>query len=92
MTAKIKNKFKNMVTSLREVEKALGSVNYSLSEKVKKSLKFGRSLSIVKDIKKVEKFTVENVRSIRPGYGMEPKYYNEVLGKKVNSDFEEGTP
>ncbi|MBL7085872.1 MAG: pseudaminic acid synthase [Candidatus Cloacimonetes bacterium] len=86
------NEFKNMVKSIREVENALGTVNYSLSEKVKKNLKFGRSLFVVKDIKKGEKFTKENLRSIRPGYGLEPKYFKDVLGKHASCDVYRGIP
>jgi len=84
--------FKNMVKSIREVEKALGSVTYELTEKQKKSRAFSRSLFVVKDIKKGEVFTEENVRSIRPGYGLEPKYLKEVLGKRANKKLKKGTP
>jgi len=62
------DKFKAMVKSIREVEKALGEVSYELTEKIKKSREFSRSLFVVKDMKKGEIFTKENVRSIRPGY------------------------
>ena len=84
--------FKTMVDAVRDVEKALGTVDYSLSEKAKKSRVFSRSLYVIKDIKKGELFTEENVRSIRPGYGLHPKYYNEILGKKAYKDIERGTP
>lgn len=84
--------FKQMVKSVREVEKALGKVTYDLTEKQKKSRVFSRSLFVVKDIKKGEKFTEENVRSIRPGYGMEPKYLKDVLGKRAKRDLEKGLP
>ena len=87
-----KKKFKQMVDAVRNVEKALGKVDYSLSEKAKKSRVFSRSLYVVKDIKKSEVFTEENVRSIRPGYGLHPKYYNEILGKKAKKNIERGTP
>lgn len=83
---------KNMVKSIRDVEKALGTVCYDLSDKMKKSREFSRSLFIVKDMKKGETFTEENLKSIRPGFGIHPRYYNEVLGKKVNSDVKMGTP
>ena len=84
--------FKKMVTSIRNVEKALGSVNYQLSLKVEKSRVFARSLFIVKDVKADEIITEENVRSIRPGNGLHPRYYNEILGKKFRKDFKLGTP
>jgi len=84
--------FKSLVVSVRNVEKALGKVDYSLSEKKKKNRQFSRSLFIVKDIKKGEKFTIENVRSIRPGAGLHPKYYEEILGKKAKRNFKKGEP
>lgn len=83
---------KLMVKSIREVEKAIGEVNYQLTDKAKKSREFSRSLFIIKDIKKGEKFTKDNVRSIRPGFGLEPKYLNEILGKESISDIKKGTP
>lgn len=84
--------FKAMVEGIREVEKALGEVNYELTEKAKKSKIFTRSLFAVKNIKAGEKFTEENVRSIRPGYGMHPKYLKDILGKKARRDIKRGTP
>lgn len=84
--------FKQMVKSIREVEKALGDVSYELSEKIKKSREFSRSLFVVKDIKKGDIFTKENVHSIRPGFGLHPKYYKDVLGKKATKDIKKGTP
>ncbi len=84
--------FSSMVKAVREAEKALGEVTYELSEKVQKNKKFARSLFAVKDIKKGDKFTVENVKSIRPGYGMHPKYYDLVIGTIVNTDLKKGTP
>jgi len=84
--------FKQMVTSIRNVEKALGSVNYQLSLKVEKSKIFARSLFITKDVKAGEIITEENVRSIRPGNGLHPRYYKEILGKRFRKDLEKGTP
>lgn len=84
--------FKEMVDVIRDVEKALGKVNYELTPKVEKSRVFARSLFIVKDVKAGEEITEENVRSIRPGYGLHPKYYNKILGKKFRKDLEKGTP
>ncbi|MDF2882757.1 MAG: pseudaminic acid synthase [Clostridiaceae bacterium] len=83
---------KNMVKSIREAEKALGTVRYDLSDKMKKSREFSRSLFVVKDMKKGDIFTKENLKSIRPGFGIHPRYYNEILGKKVNSAVKMGTP
>lgn len=84
--------FKQMVNAIRDVEKALGKVNYEITPKVEKSRVFARSLFIVKDVKAGEELTEDNVRSIRPGYGLHPKHYKEVLGKKFRKDFEKGTP
>lgn len=84
--------FKQMVKSVREVEKALGEVSYKLTEGMKKSREHSRSLFVVKDIKKGEVFTKENIKSIRPGYGLSPKYLRNVLGKKARKDIKRGTP
>ena len=84
--------FKAMVKSVREVEKALGEISYELTEKMKKSREFSRSLFVVKDIKVGETFTEENVRSIRPGYGLPPKYLKDILGKRATQDIKKGTP
>jgi pseudaminic acid synthase len=84
--------FKNMVNEIRNIEKALGKVSYELTEKTKKSRDFSRSLFVVKDIKEGEIFTEENIRSIRPGYGLSPKYLKDILGKRAQFDLEKGTP
>lgn len=86
------NEFKLMVEAVRDTEKAIGKVSYEISEKVKANKKFARSLFVVQDIKAGEAITEENVRSIRPGYGMHPKFYKEVLGRLVTKDLEGGTP
>ncbi len=84
--------FASMVNSIREVEKALGKVSYDLSEKTLKNREFCRSLFVVQDMKKGEKFTHENIRSIRPGYGLAPKHINNILGQKARRDIKRGTP
>ena len=84
--------FKQMIDSIRNVEKALGKVSYELSDKMKANREFSRSLFVVRDIKKDEIITEENVRSIRPGFGLHPKYLKEIIGKKVNKDLKKGTP
>lgn len=84
--------FKEMVDAVRKTEKMLGKVDYEMTEKKKKSRQFSRSLFIVEDVKEGDVLTEENVRSIRPGFGMHPKHYDEVLGKKFNSNYEKGTP
>ena len=86
------SEFKLMVDSIRNVEKALGKINYDLSDKSKLNREFSRSLFVVEDIKKGERITEHNVRSIRPGFGLHPKYLNEILGKRVTCDLTKGTP
>jgi len=82
--------FKQMVDAVRNTEKAIGKVDYTLSEKAKKSREFSRSLYVVKNIKKGEIITEENVRSIRPGFGLHPKYLKNILGNKANKNMEKG--
>jgi pseudaminic acid synthase len=84
--------FKEMVKSIREVEKALGEVSYDLTDKMKKSRELSRSLFVVKDIKAGEVFTEENINSIRPGFGLHPKYLKDTLGKIAKHDIKKGTP
>ncbi|MEM1689051.1 MAG: pseudaminic acid synthase [Candidatus Hadarchaeales archaeon] len=84
--------FSEMVKAVREVEKALGKPTYELTEKQKKSRQLARSLFVVRDVKKGEMFTEENVRSIRPNYGLPPKYLKEILGRRAKFDIEAGTP
>lgn len=84
--------FSAMVKSIREVEKALGKVTYNLTEKALKNKFFTRSLFCVKDIVAGEKITEMNVRSIRPGVGLHPKFLKEILGKKAKINILKGTP
>ncbi len=86
------HEFKRMVQDIRTVEKALGTVSYELTEKQRESIVFRRSLFVVRDMKKGETFTPENVRSIRPGYGLAPKYADVIMGKQATGDIERGTP
>lgn len=83
--------FTAMVKAVREAEQAVGQVDYKLTEKQAKGKDFSRSLYVVADMKEGDIITKENVRSIRPGFGMHPKHYNDILGKKVNQDLEKGT-
>ena len=83
--------FSEMVKEIRNVETAIGKIDYKLTDKQKINRNFSRSLYIVENIKKGEIITENNVRSIRPGFGMHPKYFNEILGKKVKFDLERGT-
>ena len=80
------NEFKEMVKAVRDSEKLLGKVDYSMSEKKRKSREFSRSLYVSKDIKKGEAFTEENIRSVRPGYGLHPRHLKEVISKKASKD------
>lgn len=84
--------FKQMVCDIRQAEKAIGRVQYGSTEQEKPSQIFRRSIFCVKDIKKGEKLTQENVRIIRPGYGLAPKYYKDVLGQVALKNIERGTP
>lgn len=84
--------FKEMCKQIRIVEKALGKVTYELSDMQIKERDFSRSLFVVKDIKAGETFTEENVRSIRPGFGLHTKYYEDILGKTADCDLKKGTP
>lgn len=84
--------FKNMVSQIRNVEKALGKVSYELSEKQIDGRRMSRSLFVVEDVKAGEIFSEKNVRSIRPGYGLHTKYWEEILGKKAACDISRGTP
>jgi len=85
-----KSEFKQMVESVRNCEKLIGMVDYSLTDKKKKQRRFARSLYISKDIKKGEIFSLENIKSVRPFYGLHPKYLNDVLGKVALKDYKFG--
>ncbi len=84
--------FKQMVQDIRQAEKAIGKVSYGTSEQETNNKIFRRSVFCVKDIKKGEVLTEENIRIIRPGYGMEPKFYPSVLGQKALCDIKRGEP
>ena len=84
--------FKTMVKAIREVEISLGEVSYELTEKTKKNKEFSRSLFAVKDIKAGESLTEENVRSIRPGVGLHPRYFKEVIAMKAKKYIRKGSP
>lgn len=84
--------FKEMVDAVRLTEKMLGKVDFELTEKKKKSREFSRSLFIIKDVKAGEIISLENIRSVRPGFGLHPKYLETILGKKFNKNIRKGTP
>lgn len=83
--------FAEMVNAVRAAEKAIGVVDYKLTEKQAKGRDFSRSLYFVEDIKEGEIVTERHIRSIRPGFGLHPKYFKEIIGKKVNANIEKGT-
>lgn len=85
------NEFKEMVSLIREAEMAIGKVDYCLTPKQLKGKDFSRSLYVVEDVKEGDEITDKNVKSIRPGFGLHPKYYEFVMGKKFISDLEKGT-
>lgn len=84
--------FKNMVIEIRNAEKSLGKITYRRTANEEKNACFRRSIFVVKDVKKGERLTEENIKVIRPGYGLQPKFYKEVLGKRVVKDLKYGTP
>lgn len=84
------NEFGEMVKQVRLAESAMGMVDYSLTEKMKGSRTACRSLYVAEDMKADDIITEKNVRSVRPGYGLHPKYLPELIGKKVNRDLEKG--
>lgn len=86
------DEFANMVKDIRMTEKALGEAFYGVSKIEETNYKFRRSIFVVKDIKEGEKISEENIRVIRPGHGLMPKYYDEVLGKVASADIKRGTP
>lgn len=83
--------FTDMVKAIREAEAAVGVVDYTLTNKQRKGRDFCRSLYVTEDIKEGEIFTEQNVRSIRPGFGLHPKYYNDIIGKTSKKDLTMGT-
>ena len=83
--------FAQMVKDIRMAEAAIGSVSYELTDKMKAGREFCRSLYVAEDMKAGEIITDQNVRSVRPGFGLHPKYLKEILGKKVNRALKKGT-
>lgn len=86
------HEFRAMVDAVRDTEKLMGTVTYDLSPKSLKSREFSRSLFIAKDVKQGDIITRENVRSVRPGFGMAPKHLKEILGKTFKKNVSKGTP
>lgn len=86
------DEFQSMVQNIRMTETAMGKVAYGPAKQEEGNVIFRRSLFVVEDIKAGETFSEENVKSIRPGYGIKPKYYHEILGKKATQDIKRGEP
>ncbi len=86
------DEFARMVTDVRNASMAVKGPDYELTQGEKDSTVFRRSIFAVEDIRQGEEFTKENIRVIRPGYGIAPKYYNDILGKKSTADIKRGTP
>lgn len=82
--------FRQMVEAVRNAESAIGDGSYNLSPKQREGKQFARSLYVSANIAKGERFSQENIRSVRPGHGLHPKYYNEILGKTATRDLENG--
>jgi pseudaminic acid synthase len=78
--------FTEMVKAIREAEISIGEVNYTLTDKQKKGKDFSRSLYFINDLKAGEIITENDIKSIRPGFGLHPKYFNEIVGTKVKND------
>lgn len=81
-----------LVRECRTAALALGTVSYERAEQEQKSLQFRRSLYVVEDMKAGDVFTEKNLRRIRPGMGLSPKYYDALLGRCVKCDVKRGTP
>ena len=86
------NEFKQLVSETYKAWLSLGKINYGVTEEETNSLKFRRSIYFVKDIKQGEKITEDNVRVIRPGLGLKPKYFNIILNRTVIKNIDKGTP
>ena len=85
------SEFTEMVKAIRETEQSLGKIDYQLTEKQSSGRKYSRSLYVVENIAKGEIFSENNVRSIRPGFGLHPKYLPQIIGKKSNQNIEKGS-
>lgn len=85
------DEMKKLVTETKKAWQALGTIHYGLLHEESISMKFRRSIYVVKDIKKGETLSPENIRIIRPGFGLPPKYYDMIIGKKITKDAKKGT-
>ncbi|HUH42993.1 MAG TPA: pseudaminic acid synthase [Sulfurimonas sp.] len=87
-----KEEFSNMIKAIRDVEKLIGTISYNEDVTKIKGREFSRSLYVSSDIKKGELFSEANIKSVRPAYGLHPKYLNNIIGKVAKKDYEFGTP
>jgi N-acetylneuraminate synthase len=86
------DEFAAMVQAVRAAEQALGRVSYEITEKERASRAFRRSLFVVQDVRQGERFTADNVRSIRPGHGLHTRFLDQVLGRQATANIVRGTP
>lgn len=86
------HELRELVQSVRNAEKTIGKPFYGSGVKESENIIFRKSLFVVENIKKGEEFTSKNVRSIRPGHGLEPKYLHSIIGRKTTKSLESGTP
>lgn len=84
--------FSNMVKAVRETEKILGDYRYKITAEMRRARQFAPSIFVVQDIQKNERFSRENIKTIRPGDGLPPKYYDQIIGKKARRDIKRATP
>jgi len=84
--------FKEMVKAIRETETSLGAVSYSLTDMMKKGRELSRSLFVVKDMRKGEIISEDNVKSIRPSFGLHPRFLSSIIGHRIKADIKRGTP
>lgn len=87
-----KQEFEQMVLDIRQAEKAVGRIQYGVMEQEEGNLSARKSVFCSEAIKKGEKFSEKNIRVVRPGYGLEPKYYNKLIGSEALCDIEYGQP
>jgi len=88
----IPEEFKRMVEAVRNAQKAIGCVNYTITEKQKSSRAFRRSLFVVNNMEQGDLFSDKNVRSIRPGFGLHTRYLDTIIGRQAKTPIEKGTP
>jgi N-acetylneuraminate synthase len=86
------DEFKHLVASVRSAEKALGRVQYLVTARENSSKAFRRSLFVVLDMQAGEEFTELNLRCIRPGFGLHPRYLTEIFGRRAKREIPKGTP